>query len=310
MTIDGLHPSVKRRILGKLNGRVLPKLVRLDEEQHELQKILENTIVDREGNSYILMGPRSSGKSTLVNICINKMEQQYPDQFLVIRLSGFALSDDKMALREICRQLDVELLERGEDDQFDENGELFEKKSMAETMSTLLTVFERGASESVAVIFFLEELDRFVYHSRQTLLYNLLEISQTSTVGIAVIGLTTQITTRELLEKRVRSRFSQRIRLINRPTSIESFWDVCRTNIFIDDPQDDLSKEWNQHLNVSTFFFSLCVAISSNVILVRPCFTISSLHCISWWNRYTIQLKTYDNLIIKLFLQRCMQTHF
>lgn len=255
MTIDGLHPSVKRRILGKLNGRVLPKLVRLDEEQHELQKILENTIVDREGNSYILMGPRSSGKSTLVNICINKMEQQYPDQFLVIRLSGFALSDDKMALREICRQLDVELLERGEDDQFDENGELFEKKSMAETMSTLLTVFERGASESVAVIFFLEELDRFVYHSRQTLLYNLLEISQTSTVGIAVIGLTTQITTRELLEKRVRSRFSQRIRLINRPTSIESFWDVCRTNIFIDDPQDDLSKEWNQHLNVSTFFF-------------------------------------------------------
>ena len=255
MTIDGLHPSVKRRILGKLNGRVLPKLVRLDEEQHELQKILENTIVDREGNSYILMGPRSSGKSTLVNICINKMEQQYPDQFLVIRLSGFALSDDKMALREICRQLDVELLERGEDDQFDENGELFEKKSMAETMSTLLTVFERGASESVAVIFFLEELDRFVYHSRQTLLYNLLEISQTSTVGIAVIGLTTQITTRELLEKRVRSRFSQRIRLINRPTSIESFWDVCRTNIIIDDPQDDLSKEWNQHLNVGTFFF-------------------------------------------------------
>lgn len=60
------------------------------------------------------------------------------------------------------------------------------------------------------MIFILEEFDLFCEHANQTLIYNLFDISQSPHTPICVIGLTRRYDVIELLEKRVKSRFSHR----------------------------------------------------------------------------------------------------
>ena len=78
--------------------------------------------------------------------------------------------------------------------------------------------------EAVSIIFIIEEFENFTSGSKQTLLYNLFDLSQSSSTPICVVGVSTKITARELLEKRVRSRFSQRIISINKSNTMEEFW--------------------------------------------------------------------------------------
>lgn len=61
------------------------------------------------------------------------------------------------------------------------------------------------------MVFVLDDFDGFARRSKQTLLYNLLDALQASRVRAAVVGVTARVDCVELLEKRVRSRFSHRL---------------------------------------------------------------------------------------------------
>lgn len=63
----------------------------------------------------------------------------------------------------------------------------------------------------VSTVILLDHFEEYTLHPRQTLLYNLFDIAQSKKAPICVLGLTTRIDATEALEKRVRSRFSQRI---------------------------------------------------------------------------------------------------
>lgn len=60
------------------------------------------------------------------------------------------------------------------------------------------------------MIFIIEEFDLFCAHHNQTLLYNLFDVAQSAQTPICVLGLTSRLDVIELLEKRVKSRFSHR----------------------------------------------------------------------------------------------------
>lgn len=151
-----------------------------------------------------------------------------------------------MALREITRQFDVVLAQKSTG----EDHEALEKKSMSETLQTLLDLLdpqqfptdkneneEDLVSSPVAVVIILEEFDRFTQVSRQTLLYNLFDLAQSSRTPLAVIGITSRMNTRELFEKRVRSRFSQRVISLKRPAKLSQFWGICRATLRVE-PSD------------------------------------------------------------------------
>lgn len=64
--------------------------------------------------------------------------------------------------------------------------------------------------ESQRLIFIIDEFDLFCGHQNQTLLYNLFDVAQSAQTPICVLGLTSRLDVIELLEKRVKSRFSHR----------------------------------------------------------------------------------------------------
>lgn len=81
----------------------------------------------------------------------------------------------------------------------------------AENLSFLLACLKSGnKAHSKAVIFILDHFDLFCSHPKQSLLYNLFDIVQSAQAPICVLGLTCRNDVLELLEKRVKSRFSHR----------------------------------------------------------------------------------------------------
>ncbi|OJA19009.1 hypothetical protein AZE42_00369 [Rhizopogon vesiculosus] len=226
----------------------------------QLNDLLVGTVSRGEGNSCFVLGPRGSGKTTLVERAITSLDQKP----IVIRLSGYTESNDRLALREIARQLSLQTgksyLVDGNDIDGDDNpfldaapGITIPPPSHLPALISVLPTLSRP------VVVILDAFDLFALHARQALLYCLLDTAQSCRVGqgnngIAVIGVTTRIDTINLLEKRVKSRFSGRMLRTAAPTEF-SFWMKHIERVFrtpIESSAEDWESLWNQA--VDNFF--------------------------------------------------------
>ncbi|KAL8814106.1 MAG: hypothetical protein Q9191_008574, partial [Dirinaria sp. TL-2023a] len=152
------------------------------------------------------------------------------EYFHIVRLNGFIQTDDKLALREIWRQLGREMSLEEDEGQGRSN-----YADMLHSLLALLSHSPEAAEgevapdlKSKAIVFVLNEFDLFASHPRQTLLYNLFDVAQSSQAPIAVLGLTTKINVVEMLEKRVKSRFSQRYVHLSLPKTFSTFNETCK----------------------------------------------------------------------------------
>ncbi|XP_077101707.1 origin recognition complex subunit 4 isoform X3 [Siphateles boraxobius] len=157
---------------------------------------------------------------------------------LLVELNGLLQTDDKIALKEITRQLHLENVV---------GDKVF--GSFAENLAFLLEALKKGdRSSSRPVLFLLDEFDLFAHHKNQTLLYNLLDVSQSAQTPVAVVGLTCRLDVLELLEKRVKSRFSHRQIHLFSSLSFAQYVDVVldRLRLPQDFPDHRFSNEWNR----------------------------------------------------------------
>lgn len=223
--------TLKHEILDGLTGKRRLPVVGFGIEYQKINQIIEQTILAGEGNSMLVIGARGSGKTTLVETVISEMMVEHADDFHVVRLNGFLHTDDKLALKDIWRQLGREMeLE-------DDTKGL--PSSYADTLTSLLALLSHPSELSAtdleddhaakSVIFIIDEFDLFTSHPRQTLLYNLFDIAQSRKAPIAVLGLTTKVGVVESLEKRVKSRFSHRYVHLTLPKTFEIFRDICKS---------------------------------------------------------------------------------
>ncbi|KAM4060368.1 AAA ATPase domain-containing protein [Hirsutella rhossiliensis] len=232
--------SFQRVLLDRCCGRRRIRMFGHDESYDKARQLVEQTVVAGEGNSMLMIGPRGCGKTTMVENIILDLSQEHRHLFHVVRLSGFIHTDDKLALKEIWRQLGKEM---------EVEDELVSRTNYADTMASLLALLSHpseitGADEGVtsqSVVFIIDEFDMFASHPRQTLLYNLFDIAQSRKAPIAVLGCTTRLDVVEMLEKRVKSRFSHRYVYLSPPRSLPAFWQVCRHGLMID--RTDVDKE-------------------------------------------------------------------
>ncbi|KAK7997273.1 hypothetical protein PG989_005313 [Apiospora arundinis] len=232
--------SMQRVLLDRCSGSRRVRLKGQDEAYDKTYQLVEQTVLAGEGNSMMIIGARGCGKTLLVETIVADLAAENTESFHVIRLSGFIHTDDKLALKEIWRQLGKEM--EVEDD-------LNKTSNYADTLASLLALLSHpseitGTDEGVtskSVVFVIDEFDLFATHARQTLLYNLFDIAQARKAPIAVLGLTTRIDVVESLEKRVKSRFSHRYVHLSLPKSVPAYWDICRQGLVIE--EEDLESE-------------------------------------------------------------------
>ncbi|KAL9914635.1 origin recognition complex subunit 4 [Glossina fuscipes fuscipes] len=172
-----------------------------DTERENIRQLLQRTAEMAESNSLLLIGPRGVGKTTLINAVLTDLlnNPDFIQNTLVVHLNGYLHTDDKLALKSITIQMQLENAC---------DGKVF--GSFAENLAFLLECLKAGDKRSKSVVVILEEFDLFCAHHNQTLLYNLFDVSQSAQAPICILGLTCRLDVIELLEKRVKSRFSHR----------------------------------------------------------------------------------------------------
>ncbi|VDH93722.1 origin recognition complex subunit 4 [Mytilus galloprovincialis] len=224
-----------------------PSLHGYEKERGQLFDLIKRTASTGESNSVLVIGPRGSGKTMTLNSIYNELieDDNVRENLLQVKLNGLLQTDDKIALKEITRQLQLE-------------NTLGDKVfgSFAETLQFLLDALKCGSQSSKPILFILEEFDMFAHHKNQTLLYNLFDIAQSDQAPICVVGVTCRLDVIELLEKRVKSRFSHRQVYFLNNYSYENFCDICMSYLKIESKpvRCDFIKEWNKQVEVSSPF--------------------------------------------------------
>ncbi|EDW01611.1 origin recognition complex subunit 4 [Drosophila grimshawi] len=199
---DSVDEVIKtRRFLKERLQRDYTTLRGYQAERSNVRQLLRRTAEMGESNSLLLIGPRGAGKTTLINAVLTDLleNKSFVDNTLIVHLDGNLHTDDRLALKSITVQM---RLENAAD------GKVF--GSFAENLAFLLQCLKAGDKKSKSVVFVLEEFDLFCTHHNQTLLYNLFDVSQSAQAPICVLGVTCRLDVIELLEKRVKSRFSHR----------------------------------------------------------------------------------------------------
>uniref|UniRef100_A0A673MBE3 Origin recognition complex subunit 4 n=1 Tax=Sinocyclocheilus rhinocerous TaxID=307959 RepID=A0A673MBE3_9TELE len=245
MLCDCVCVQAQKLLRERLCHQKLPdQPVGLDSQYKHMLELLRRTAVHGESNSVLIVGPRGSGKTMLLGCVLRELMslREVQKNVLLVELNGLLQTDDKIALKEITRQLHLENVV---------GDKVF--GSFAENLAFLLEALKKGdKSSSRPVLFVLDEFDLFAHHKNQTLLYNLLDVSQSAQTPVAVVGLTCRLDVLELLEKRVKSRFSHRQIHLFSSLSFSQYVDVVRAQLSLppDFPDPKFSDEWN-HISSS-----------------------------------------------------------
>ncbi|KAI8086083.1 origin recognition complex subunit 4 C-terminus-domain-containing protein [Halteromyces radiatus] len=241
---DATHNDIKMiktHLISQLSERSTPKrLVGMQNEYDSLHQILYQTISKGESNSCLLLGNRGTGKTTMVRLALNDLTKKFPAGFVTIRLNGLTETTDRIALNEIARQL---MVAQGKVQQ-----QLRTFATFAESFEYTLSLLKQGDKTTLPIVFILEEFDLFAQHPKQTLLYNLFDATQSAQNPMAVIGLTCRIDTLDLLEKRVKSRFSHRQIYLFPPATFGDFVEIARETLIVPEGlvDQDFTEKFNQ----------------------------------------------------------------
>ncbi|KAF5321473.1 hypothetical protein D9619_000655 [Psilocybe cf. subviscida] len=297
-----LHPSFiacQKALLEKLTKNTLfvqPETSPNPVAIQELTDLIDGTVHRAEGNSCLVLGPRGSGKSTIIDSCLQQVAATNP---IILRLSGWVQTTDRHALREIAYQLlqqtgssllpdtvidasNDETTENPVEDAGEENP--FLEHAADEPIITLPPSSHLHSLIPVLltlnrpVVVILDAFDLFALHPRQSLLYCLLDTVQSCRAssgshGLAVLGVTTRVDTVQLLEKRVKSRFSGRTIRTAPPTSFDECLATIRDMLLPSQfAHEESERQWNEQWQPSIEKF---LADKTTVQVLRETYSIT-----------------------------------
>ncbi|VDK32896.1 unnamed protein product [Taenia asiatica] len=218
-------------IFNLLRERILSSAHETKYFEKEISRVVHticDTVVSGVSNSLLIIGRRGSGKSHLLREALEKvkLDSAVKGNLIEAHINGLIHTDDRLALHAIAKQLQracsdialkTDLLQYpGENEEMEDGDDSIaaegtRMRSFADHLQWLLAGLRAGSNTSKALLVVVEEFDLFVVHRNQALLYNLLDVScHTDGTPICVIGVTCRLDIMELLEKRVKSRFSHR----------------------------------------------------------------------------------------------------
>jgi len=233
--IEVIFAKLSKRFLGQGTDFYVGE----EENVQFLLDLVKKTVNEGESNSLLVLGPHGAGKSALVGQVLNEASKSknWLDNVLLVELNGFLQTDDKIALKEITRQLHLENLV---------GDRVF--GSFADHLTFLLSSLQTGDKSSKPIIFILEEFDMFCSHRNQNLLYNLFDVAQTRAVPICVIGVSCQLDVTEVLEKRIKSRFSHRHLYVLHCAKFSRYYELVRQMLTLGQEEVDGAAAWNSQV--------------------------------------------------------------
>ena len=239
---------------------------------------LNCAVNDNRGNSSILIGPRASGKSTLIKQLIEEINQKSDfknHQIETLRLDGLIFAETRSVLNFLLSKF-RSLLSVKNETELEEEEDISEFMAFDQLTALVKRFFAPNIKQSAKkrfVIFVLEDLERFAAHPQQNLLYCLFELALT--LPVFVIGTSCRVDVLELLEKRVKSRFSQNIVYLPLPNSREDFFARIQTNLMCSaDLYNDSIIE--KFLKTNVLYNNLCNFHFDFTKDVRPIFRLLS----------------------------------
>lgn len=201
----------------------------------KLKFLISSSLSEACNNSILLLGPRGCGQVPVLELVLEDLLKEYPDMITVIKLNGLLHSDDNSALKEISRQL------------CEEHQLLFSKMaSFNDNSEFMIAMLRECGLAHKTVIFVLDEFDLFA-QGKQRLLYSLFDAMQSVSSQAVVIGVSCRLDADQLLEKRVRSRFSHR-KLLFLPPSKEDYQRMLQ-HILVLPSDSSLSQEYITEFN-------------------------------------------------------------
>ena len=212
-----------------------PPLYGLGTARAAVEQLVHGVVKRKHSTSMLLVGPHGCGKSSLVNAVLDDLQRKYARNaaaaslpshasdrsFWVVKLQGSAMTTDAQAFREIAAQLSIEEVLHQQQLVLQKDNVLAPagKKtdvgaSTSAHLALLFDVLKKTGRNGRSIIFYLEDFDRFAMQgggasNHQALLYNLLDMTHNSGMQFGVLGTSVRTDVLQLLEKRVRSRFSQ-----------------------------------------------------------------------------------------------------
>ncbi|CCE63873.1 hypothetical protein TPHA_0G00360 [Tetrapisispora phaffii CBS 4417] len=276
----------KKLLLSKLNHKKLSENEPFKEPfkflkniRLELDRILKQAIIQKESHSCIMIGQRNSYKSFLLNGEINELYKNYKDQFITIRLNGF-IHTEKDAIKSLAIQLEKQLATIHNTYRDDLSTDSISDGSLTEVFEKILRILDTSTNmndnasmnkSKITVLFIFDEIDTFAGPVRQTLLYNLFDMVEHSRIPVCIIGTTTKLNVIETLEKRVKSRFSQRLIYMPQIENANEFSDISKELLEIkfkdSDTRDGIFvQNWNKFINeqLSSFDSPLSKYVKEN----------------------------------------------
>ena len=256
--------------------------VHLRKQFEEFYRKLHPCLVQREGKnnaSAFLQGSRGSGKSLLLNQCLQAFQDELmasnKQVFHKVQLNGIVTPGDQVSLvvREILRQLSTEAYQQTKsttihssdsnkrvktnNDRFEELLRL-KRTSFTNNIQLLNEILKLACIDGVPILFVLEELDAFIGSTpsssvqeetsienvgkdRQVLLYHLLDRVATQGSFVSFVGLPCHYGTIGMLEKRIRSRAEGTSCFLQFGpcASLETLKDIVLSKLDDDDDDDD-----------------------------------------------------------------------
>ena len=122
----------------------------------------------------------------------NYLEKEYIGKYISLSFNGFVNTTEEYVLRKICQKLNIE----------------YEKAGFENYQKAIENYFKKSNNKDLIIIFY-ENIEFLIKKKKQNLLYTLLEIINASK-NLLFIGFTSHYNLTDLMEKRNRSRFSQK----------------------------------------------------------------------------------------------------
>ncbi|KAL5487849.1 ORC4 [Sanghuangporus weigelae] len=223
----------------------------------QLTDLLGGSIERGEGNSCLLIGPSGSGKSKMFETALSGYKEDHNP--IVVRLNGYVQYTDRLAIREIARQIidqtgskTFQSVDMDDDDNPFDDGDATAFVGSLPPPPHLPSLIAALPTLPRPVVVLLDAFNIFTEQPRQALLYGLLDTVQScragssSHRGLAVVGLTTRIDVVNFLEKRVKSRFSHRIFRTSSPNTFEDSMALLQRCLHVDatSPNTSATSEW------------------------------------------------------------------